>query len=305
MPRVSVIIPAFNADRHVQETLRSVLNQTYNDWEVVLCDDSSTDRTVERARAVSDRAVIVKSERNIGPAAARNLAIQHSAGELLVFLDADDYLLPTYLERQVSAYDEGQARYGNVGIVACNASLLAADGLRPQTQMDAVDFPPEVTLRRLLRSNPIFISALVPRRIVEELGGFCPELSGTEDFDLWIRIVEAGYRVLANREPLAVYRLGHQSLSSDVGAMAQDTQRTYRRALARGNLSPRERRITQRELRRQRLIERVASSDGLSYRQALHALPLLLLVIAEHPGGWRSLPCLIARGRRALAPFPS
>lgn len=169
--------------------------------------------------------------------------------------------------------------------------------------MEAVRFPREVTLGRLLRYNPIFVSVLAPRRVIDEVGGFWPGLSGTADYDLWIRIVEAGYRVIATREPLAVYRIGSPSLSSDAGAMARDMQATYRRALERGNLRPRERRITRRELRREQLVEKISSAHGLSYGRALRALPLLLLVIAEHPRGWRSLPRLISRGRRALAPF--
>jgi teichuronic acid biosynthesis glycosyltransferase TuaG len=296
MPRVSVIIPAFNAERHIEETLRSVQGQTYVDWEVVVCDDGSTDRTVEGAHRFGHRLKVVRNESNIGPAAARNLAIEHSTGELLAFLDADDYWLPTYLERQVSLYDAAQADSGDVGIVACNALLLDADAVRSETYLDRVRFPRTVTLRRLLQSNPIFVSALVPRRVVEEVGGFCPDLYGTEDLDLWMRIVEAGYRVVGTSEPLAVYRISSRSLSSDPSAMARDKQRTYRRALQRGNLPPREQRIARRGLRRQRLIEQITSEHGLSYRRTLRTLPLVLLVVAEHPRRWRSLPRLIARG---------
>src|SRR4051794_12658650 len=105
MPRVSVVIPAFNAEEHIEEALRSVLSQTYGDWEIVVCDDCSIDGTAERVRRFGDRVTIVRTETNSGPAAARNLAIRHSSGELLALLDADDYWLPAYLERQVSLYD--------------------------------------------------------------------------------------------------------------------------------------------------------------------------------------------------------
>jgi glycosyltransferase involved in cell wall biosynthesis len=304
MPRVSVIIPAFNAEEHIEEALRSVRGQTYHDWEIVLCDDCSTDRTVERGRSFGDGLTLVRTETNAGPGAARNLAIEHSSGELLALLDADDYWLPTYLERQVSLYNSNEATSGNVGIVACNASLLKAGGLHPRTWMDIARFPREVTLHRLLQSNPIFVSVLAPRRVVDEVGGFCPDLFRAQDFDLWIRIVEAGYRVVATREVLAVHRLRPTSLSSDVRAVARYSQRTYRRALERGNLSQREQRVARRELRHRRLVEQIASERGLSYRQALRALPLLLLVLAEQPRRWRSLPRLITRGRRALTPFP-
>jgi glycosyltransferase involved in cell wall biosynthesis len=281
-----------------------VRSQTYDDWEVVICDDCSTDRTVEIARRFEGPLTLVSTGTNSGPATARNRAIEHSAGELLAFLDADDSWLPTFLERQVALYDSARAEGEDVGIVACNASLLQADGIGPETFMDTVRFPDELTLDRILESNPFFVSVMTPRRVSDAVGGFCPELSGAADYDLWIRIVEAGYRAVATREVLGVYRVGSPSLSSNTAAMARDSQRVYRRALERGKLSPRERRVAKRELRRRRLIEAVASEGGLSYRRMVRALPLLLVVVAEHPRRWRSLPRVVGRGRRALSPFP-
>jgi len=206
MPRVSIIIPAFNAEEHLEQALRSVREQTYADWEIVVCDDCSTDATSELARGCGDRVKLVHTEANSGPAAARNLAIEHSSGELLAFLDSDDYWLPTYLDRLVSLYDAAQAEHGDVGIVASNASLLQEGRRRPETQMDVIHFPAEVTLRRLLRANP-FVSVIAPRAVVDEVGGFCPELIRAQDFDLWIRIVEAGYRVVSTREALMMRRI--------------------------------------------------------------------------------------------------
>lgn len=303
MPRVSVIIPAFSAEEHVEEALGSVLGQTYDDWEVVVCDDCSTDTTAERVRSFGDRLTLVRTETNSGLAVARNLAIAHSSGELLAFLDADDYWLPSYLERQVSLYDSTQGVHGDVGVVARDASLLRSEGFAGRTHMDVVRFPHEVTLLRLLQSNPVFGSVLTPRRVVDEVGGFCPELSRSQDFDLWIRIIEAGYRIVANREVLAVHRIREDSWSSDVAVTARYTQETYLRALERGNLSAREQRMARRELRRKRLIERIASGTGLSYGRALRELPLLLVVLAEHPHTVRALPRLVARGRKALTPL--
>jgi teichuronic acid biosynthesis glycosyltransferase TuaG len=297
--RVCVIIPAFNAEQHIEEALRSVRSQTYVDWEIVVCDDCSTDRTAELVRSFGERVTLVRSETNSGPAAARNLAIEHSNGELLAFLDADDYWLPAHLERMVAFYDSGE----DVGIVACNASLLQESRLRPETYMDLVRFPRNVTLHRILRANP-FVSVLAPRQVVDEVGGFCPELARAQDYDLWIRIVEAGYTVVATREVLAVRRIRPQSWSSNVRVMAHYSQQTYRRALERGNLSRRERRVARRELRHARLTERSVSDEGLSYRRALRTLPLLLLVVAEHPLSWRDLPRKLARGKQFFVPVP-
>ena len=131
MTRVSFIIPAFNAEAHLAETLRSVEAQTYGDWEVVVADDGSTDGTVEIARGFGAKVKVVRSLVNGGPGAARNLAISSSSGELLAFLDADDYVLPEYLEHLVDLFDSRQARDGDVGIVACNARLLGPTAFFP------------------------------------------------------------------------------------------------------------------------------------------------------------------------------
>jgi teichuronic acid biosynthesis glycosyltransferase TuaG len=256
MARVSVIMPAFNAEAHIGDALRSVEVQTYRDWEVVIADDCSTDRTIGVARQFGERIEIVVASQNAGPAAARNRAMANASGELFAFLDADDYWLPTFLEEQVALFD----RHPDAGIVTCDARLLTGDGLLPRTYMDAVGFPEPLTKAGLLRFNPIF-KAVSPRAAVDDAGGFDPEIFGVEDWDLWLKIVERGYRVVANRSALAVYRLARESVSSDHASMARSSQLFYRRALERGNLTAHERRIARRELRLQRAIERVASED--------------------------------------------
>jgi teichuronic acid biosynthesis glycosyltransferase TuaG len=302
--RVSVIIPAFNAEAHIREALRSVEAQTYGDWEVVVADDCSTDRTPEIAKEFGERFKVVANPENAGPATARNLAITHSSGELLAFLDADDYWLPEFLERQVDRYDCSQAGGANVGIVACNARVLGPNGFLTGTLMDYVAHPGHVTLPDLLRSNSIFVSAISPRAIVVRAGGFCAEIFGAEDHDLWVRILELGYRVIATQEPLAVYRVQPGSVSASAVSMARATQKVYRRALERSRLTPRERRIARRELRLQRAVEQIASADGVSYGRVLRALPLLVLVAAENPRRWPSLARRVLRGRRGLSLFP-
>src|SRR5436189_6421222 len=115
MPRVSVIMAAYNAQQYITEALRSVVAQTYDDWEVVVCDDGSTDDTFELASAFDARVRIVQHAKNAGLAAARNSAVRHSQGELLALLDADDYWLPSYLEHQTALFDT-ESRHGQVGI---------------------------------------------------------------------------------------------------------------------------------------------------------------------------------------------
>ena len=299
MPRVSVIVPAFNSEAHLAEALRSVEAQTYADWEVVVADDASTDGTAAIG-AQFERVTTVSRPANAGPAAARNLAIEHSAGELLAFLDADDYWLPNFLEQQVGLFDAEQAGGRDVGIVACNARFLTDDGFLPRTFMEMFEFPERMTPEHLLRYNPIYVSAVSPRAVVDSAGGFCPEIFGAEDRDLWLRIVELGYRVVANPAPLAVYRVTPQSVSTNPASMARAVQLVYRRALARGKLTRREQRIARRELRLQVAVERIASSDGKSSAARLRDLPLLALVAAEHPKRWLSYAQMLA-GRKPFS----
>src|SRR4051794_18295236 len=101
MPRVSVIIPAYNAEEHIAAALESVARQTYGDWEVVVGDDGSTDRTAEIVAGFGDRFRLVRAERNLGPANGRNVAIEDARGELLATLDSDDLWLPGYLDGMV------------------------------------------------------------------------------------------------------------------------------------------------------------------------------------------------------------
>jgi cellulose synthase/poly-beta-1,6-N-acetylglucosamine synthase-like glycosyltransferase len=197
-----------------------------------------------------------------------------------------------------------------VGIVACDARLVGPEGPLPQTYGDWVGRPGRITLTRLLRSNTIFVGALAPRALVRELGGFSSECFGSEDHDLWLRIVEAGYDVVYTDEPLAVYRLGESSVSANVLGMARTTQTTYRRALERGRLNRFQRMVARRYLRVQVIVERweavaAARRAGEGRRGAaiaLRSLPLLAIVALEHPNRWfRWARFLLSRSPSAAA----
>jgi glycosyltransferase involved in cell wall biosynthesis len=291
---VSVIVPAYNAASTLPETLRSVVGQTYADWEVVVGDDRSTDGTVAAASGIDDRIRVVESPVNEGPAGARNLAIRHSSGALLALLDADDLWLPEYLAEQVALYDRTRASRRRVGIVACDAQLLEEGRRLPRTYSQIFGSPAGIDVSRLLKENPIYVSALFEREVFDEVGPFSTECFGSEDHDIWLRIVETGREVVYNPKPLAVYRVGSESVSADAVRMARTAQATYRLALARGRLSPSEQRIARRELRLQRAVEK-AHAAALAWRQggrshaaglAVRGLPLFAAVAIENPGRW-------------------
>lgn len=298
MPRVSVIVPAHNASGVLDETLASIGAQTYTDFELVVADDASSDDTAERAERGGAR--VVRAPTNLGPAGARNLALSNSSSELVAFLDADDLWLPHYLERQVAAYDEHAARPGPpVGLVACDARVRRPDGDDPRSYLDGLRPPVHtITLARLVYRNCVFISALVPCAAGEEVGWFEPSLFGTEDHDLWIRILETGRRAVLNREVLAIYRDTPGSVSSNLARMAVNCQGTYRRALDRGRLPAAAARTARRELTYYRAMEAAARAwYDRDRRAALHAAPTLAWIAATRPGHWREWAVAL-RGRR-------
>lgn len=292
-PRVSVIIPAYNSADVLPIALQSVADQTFTDWEIVVADDASSDDTADVAEAFSDRVKVVRTGENTGPAGARNRAIAAASGELLAPLDADDYWHPNYLESQVALYDRAEAEEPGVGIVTCDAELLGPDGIAPETLRQRVPFPEHPSLSKELVTTAIHASSLVPRRIVEEVGGFSPNCFGTEDHDLWVKVLERGYRAVGNPEALVVYRQRGGSVSSDNVRLSLNRQKVYRNALERGNLNWFQRRLAHRELRLYRLIVdvgemRVAREKGekAGVGRVLRTIPLALAVGAENPQRW-------------------
>jgi glycosyltransferase involved in cell wall biosynthesis len=292
-PRVSIIVPAYNAAEYLAETLRSVEAQTFDDWEVVICNDASTDDTAEVAERFGERFRVVRNEENLGPAGARNHALSVARGELIALLDADDLWLPECLEEQVALYDSSEAEEPGVGIVTCDARIMRPGGVASHTFRDSVPGPAQPTVSELLVQNSIYGSFIVPRAIAEQIGGFSPECFGTEDHDLCVKVLERGYRAVSNPKALAIYRVQSGSVSSDFARMARNTQTVQLLALRRGHLSRRQRWVARRELRASRLIEEVfeiqgerASRRRLPLGRALRLIPRGLVVGLESPRRW-------------------
>ena len=288
MPRVSVIIPAFNAEATLVEAVQSVEAQTYSDWEIVVADDASTDGTAAVAEGFGGRVKLVRCSENRGPGPARNAAIEASQGELLALLDADDYWLPEFLSEQVALYDHTEAQSPGVGIVGSDALILGPDGMATGTYRDRAQVAEPMTLSEMLVGCPILTNTMViPRAAFDEVGGFAPECLRAEDHDLFMRLAELGYAVAYNNKPLVVYRIHHQSVSLDVATMAHYSALVYQRALDRGKLGRRDRRIARGRLRVHTMVEDLArleqepstgplNSIGRYARLGIRAIPLAL-----------------------------
>jgi teichuronic acid biosynthesis glycosyltransferase TuaG len=304
VPRVSVIVPAHNAACLIEQTIESVRAQTYEDWQLVVVDDGSCDRTWELLQAAGPDVLSFRRERAGGPAVARNLALENATGEFAVFLDADDLLLPRYIESQLACYEAAQDWRGRVGLVTCDARIMIGEEYAPFTHLQRIpDRHAPITLERVLRRNPIYGACLVPVEVGESVGWFDPELFGTEDFGLWIKILEAGYRAVLNEEALAVYRRTAGSVSSNIASQGLNNRRAYALALARGRLTARQRRIARRAVRYNRAMQEVAllrfaeGREGRSILRRLWSLPLLVWVALANPRMWPEWLELLRSGR--------
>ena len=292
MPRVSVIIPAHDAGEFLPETLRSVDDQTFVDWEVVAVDDGSTDDTWSILESAGPRVRALRNPVPTGPAAARNRAIAEANGELIVFLDADDLLLPTYLQSQIDCLTRATEQHRKVGLVACDALLLDAGGYADETYLDITRSRGRaLTLELVLRRNPVYISSLVPAAVGDSVGWFDAELFGTEDFGLWLKILESGFEAVLNAEALAVYRRRAGTVSSNIARQGVNNCRTYELALGRGRLNAGQRRIARRAIRYSRAMEAVATvrfarPNARSLAQLVRLTPLLVWVAVTNPQWW-------------------
>ena len=242
-PRVTVVMPAYQAAWCVGAAVESVLWQTYTDLELVVVDDGSTDGTADVVSAHAGPVKLVRQE-NAGVAAARNRGIAEAEGELIAFCDADDLLLPHHLEALAAVYD---AHRGS--LATANSYWLFPGGIHPSKVRYKGRFPaPDGQRRAILEQNFVSTLALFPRSLVDEVGPFDEELRRAEDWDFWLRAIFSGRRVALQRRPLALYRWGRSSLSADRDGMDEARLAVYRKADARDDLTEEERAYVRRRL---------------------------------------------------------
>ncbi len=215
---VSTIIPAYNAQDFIAETIESALAQTYADHEIIVVDDGSTDRTCEIVDAYRDKVRLIRQE-NAGPAAARNRGVQESTGEWIAFLDADDLWYENKLTTQIQ-------RAGETGALFVYANRISIGDCEhvSKLQSDAVELVEGDIFTKLLVGNVITLSSVLLRKdVFVEAGGFNEDLSlkAVEDWELWLRISEK-HEIALCREPLLEYRFHTDGISRSVATMEQN-----------------------------------------------------------------------------------
>jgi glycosyltransferase involved in cell wall biosynthesis/peptidoglycan/xylan/chitin deacetylase (PgdA/CDA1 family) len=230
MVTVSVVIPARNAEGTLGETLDSLIAQTRGDWEAVVIDDGSTDGTATLAQRYGERdrriTLLSDGRASEGASAARNRGIAAARGNRLLFLDADDWIEAGFLHKMLAVLERTG---GRVAFSACRR--VSPDGHTGPLWLsrEVARTPFEV----LARQCPVVIHGFIlDRALIDEIGGFDPELRTCEDWDFWHRLARTGVAFHPVPDAVAFYRLQQQSLSSDARLMLADARRVVDRAFA-------------------------------------------------------------------------
>ncbi|MGL4676067.1 MAG: glycosyltransferase [Brevinema sp.] len=181
MPTVSVIIPSYNAEKYIQKTIQSILNQTFTDFELIIVDDS-TDNTPTLIKSYHDPRIRLILGEKKGGACASNLALKHASGIYIARMDADDFMYPERLQKQADFLNK------NLDITCCASNMTTTEGW----SVDHSVHSPREIRTRLLFANSICHPTIMWRRAeFEKFGLFYNErLSGCEDYELWLRASE-------------------------------------------------------------------------------------------------------------------
>ena len=212
-PLISVVIPAYNAEQFLDETLESVLSQTYENWECIIVNDGSTDNTEEIAKkwCEKDSRFRLTNKENGGLSSARNWGIKESKAEYIAFLDHDDVLTPDSLEVRINVLIEQ-----NVDLVATKLQHFT-DKLpkvsKNNARQDVLYYAKE-GLTQLMAFNKVTPSTVLCKKsVMEEVGGFTWHKKA-EDLHCWLKVLFAGYKIYRIDETLLLYRLVENSMSS-------------------------------------------------------------------------------------------
>lgn len=209
--RVSIITPCYNCEKYIENTIASVQAQTYSNWEMILVDDCSKDRTcelVEKIEAVDNRVHLIRQETNAGAAKARNRALEYATGQFIAYLDADDVWFPEKLQLQVQFMTENKYGFSCTSYEVIND---AGESLNKKVYM-----LPQVDYVGFLTNNLLqTVGMMADRTIVDEKLLVMPDMRRRQDAATWLQVLKNGHNCYGMKDVLAQYRRAEKSLSGN------------------------------------------------------------------------------------------
>ncbi len=215
MPKVSIIIPTYNCERYINETISSILSQTFKNFEVIVVDDGSTDQTRKIVGSYGSPIKLI-SQSNAGVCAARNRGLREASGQFVCFMDHDDYWYPDKLSSQIKIF----SLHPEVGIVYSrfinwntdsDGHFPSPENFEPRVSPDEIDtdFSGWVYHLFLLDSWMLTSTAMFRSDVLNICGGFDESLPFSEDWDLWLRVTKE-YPIIRMTRPTTLYRQHQQ-----------------------------------------------------------------------------------------------
>ncbi len=222
-PTVSVCIPAYNSEKYIGKTIQSALSQTYQDFELVIVDDCSTDRTLNTIKEYKDpRIRLIENEKNLGPEKNWNKALAEAKGKYIKLLHHDDWLYPYCLERQVAILEN--TAHKDVVLVSCSRYIVDENDniiLKRGFKSKKGKFPGHQIIKETIRSGTNLIgeptAVLFRAEILTQIGGFDGSIPYLTDMELWCRILLHG-KIYIISDPLCTFRVSSTSWSLTIGS---------------------------------------------------------------------------------------
>jgi glycosyltransferase involved in cell wall biosynthesis len=235
MKMVSVIMPAYNAEKYIAEAVDSILEQTYGDFEFIILNDCSRDRTEEIVLSYNDpRIVYLKNEENLGVAATLNKGLAVAKGDYIVRMDADDISLPERFEKQAAYLDA----HKDVAVLGTNVESFGEAGTIC-TGWSATD-PEQMKVDLLFACGLAHPSVMMRADMIRELGGYDESFNGLEDYELWCRVLE-NHKITTLPDILLRYRIHGSQVTQNPSARYLELLRTLKtRQLRQLGLEPNE-----------------------------------------------------------------
>ena len=201
MPKISVLMPAYNAEKYIKEAIDSILAQTFEDFELIILNDCSKDNTEQLILSYSDKRIVyLKNQENMGVAATLNKGIDAAKGEYIARMDADDISLPQRFEKQVAYLDA----HSEVAVLGTEVENFDENGnLQPMVYRACAA---QLKIDLLFASVLAHPSVMMRRQVVARLGGYDREFEGLEDYDLWCRVAQE-HAIAVYPEILLRYRI--------------------------------------------------------------------------------------------------